>query len=173
MILLRLKNVPQIYGRHFSVLQSSRSQVLTSDVSNYQKYPQIQSNRQFSYTTAITTLWQSISNSTPVHYFQQGLIQVHDITGLPWWATVIISTIFLRTVVTLPFAIYQNKISARIELLTLEMPDIVQGLKRETAIAIKQFKWSEQQARVTYNRSVSFILHLFIYHTTILTRISI
>lgn len=158
MILLRLKKFTQTYGRHFSVLQSSRSQILTSDVNNYQKNQscvQIQQNRQFSYTTAITTLWQSISNSTPVYYFQQGLIQAHDITGLPWWATVIISTVFLRTVVTLPFAIYQNKISARIELLTLEMPDIVQGLKRETAIAIKQFKWSEQQARVTYNRSVS------------------
>lgn len=158
MILLRLKKFPQTYGRHFFVLQSSRSQILTSDVNNYQKNQsclQIQQNRQFSYTTAITTLWQSISNSTPVYYFQQGLIQAHDITGLPWWATVIISTVFLRTVVTLPFAIYQNKISARIELLTLEMPDIVQGLKRETAIAIKQFKWSEQQARVTYNRSVS------------------
>lgn len=158
MILLRLKKIPQIYGRNFSVLQSSRSQILTSEVNNYQKNQsclQIQQKRQFSYTTAITTLWQSISNSTPVHYFQQGIIQVHDITGLPWWATVIISTVFLRTVVTLPFAIYQNKISARIELLTLEMPEIVQGLKRETAIAIKQFKWSEQQARVTYNRSVS------------------
>lgn len=155
MILLRFKKIPQIYGRHFSVLQSSRSQILTSDIKDYQKNQiQFQQNRQFSYTTAITTLWQSISNSTPVHYFQQGLVQVHDITGLPWWATVIISTVFLRTVVTLPFAIYQNKISARIELLTLEMPDIVQGLKRETAIAIKQFKWSEQQARVTYNRSV-------------------
>lgn len=158
MILLRLKNVPQIYGRHFSVLQSSRSQKLTSDVNNHQKNQkclQIQQNRQFSYTSAITTLWQSISNSTPVHYFQQGLVQMHDITGLPWWATVILSTVLLRTVVTLPFAIYQNKISAKIELLTLEMPDIVQELKRETAIAIKQFKWSEQQARVTYNRSVS------------------
>lgn len=158
MILLRLKNVPQIYGRHFSVLQSSRSQILTSDVNNHQKNQkclQIQQNRQFSYTSAITTLWQSISNSTPVHYFQQGLVQMHDITGLPWWATVILSTVLLRTVVTLPFAIYQNKISVKIELLTLEMPDIVQELKRETAIAIKQFKWSEQQARVTYNRSVS------------------
>lgn len=158
MILLRLKNVPQIYGRHFSVLQSSRALILTSELNKHQKNQkclQIQQNRQFSFTSGITTLWQSISNSTPVHYFQQGLVQMHDITGLPWWATVILSTVLLRTVVTLPFAIYQNKISARIELLTLEMPDIVQELKRETAIAIKQFKWSEQQARVTYNRSVS------------------
>lgn len=34
------------------------------------------------------------------------------------------------------------------------MPEIVKGLKVETAQAIKKFKWNEQQARFMYNRSL-------------------
>lgn len=39
-------------------------------------------------------------------------------------------------------------------MITLEMPEIVKELKRETAFAVKKFKWNESQARVMYNRSL-------------------
>ncbi|CAG8579513.1 9228_t:CDS:2, partial [Acaulospora colombiana] len=39
---------------------------------------------------------------------------VHDSTGLPWWATIMLSTIFLRSVFTLPIAIWQQKNAARL-----------------------------------------------------------
>jgi hypothetical protein len=49
---------------------------------------------------------------------------------------------------------------AKVENLHLrEMPEIVKELKRETAIAVKQFNWTESQAQRIYNRSVS-IMHL-------------
>jgi hypothetical protein len=35
------------------------------------------------------------------------------------------------------------------------MPEIVKELKKETVVAIKKFNWTEKQARVVYNRSVS------------------
>lgn len=115
----------------------------------------VSSRKNSSYSSTIANIWQSISSSTPVSYFQEGLIQMHEITGLPWWGTIICSTVLLRTAVTLPLAIFQNKTIARIELISLEMPDIAKELKRETAVAIKKFNWTEQQARVTYQRSVS------------------
>lgn len=64
-------------------------------------------SRQFSYQETVTTIWKSISNSTPVAYLQDGLVILHDSTGLPWWATIILSTVALRSIVTLPFTIYQ------------------------------------------------------------------
>lgn len=111
--------------------------------------------RNFSVDSTVTSLWTTMSQSTPVAYVQQGLVNIHDFTGLPWWASVILSTVLMRSLVTLPLAIYQNKIVARLEKISLEMPEIVKGLKLETAYAIKKYNWTEQEARITYNRSVS------------------
>jgi mitochondrial inner membrane protein COX18 len=113
-----------------------------------------QPHRHFSYEKTVTSVWQTISNSTPVEYVQHGLLQLHDTTGLPWWATIVVSTVLMRTCITLPLAIYQNKILARVENITLEMPAIVAELKQETAYAMKKYQWTEKQARVIYNRSL-------------------
>lgn len=43
---------------------------------------------------------------------------------------------------------------ARLELIALEMPAIVQELKIEAKIAMERFKWDEKQTRGVYNRSV-------------------
>lgn len=113
-----------------------------------------QQNRYISMENSVTGLWVSMSNSTPVAYCQQALVELHDFSGLPWWASVVLSTVLMRTVVTLPLAIYQNKIVARLEKITLEMPDIVKELKKETAVAMKKFHWTEKEARIMYNHSL-------------------
>lgn len=50
-------------------------------------------------------LW--LSESPPVVHAQDLLLFLHNSTGLPWWTTIILATVFLRTVVTLPLAFYQ------------------------------------------------------------------
>lgn len=100
------------------------------------------------------SIYTSISNSTPVAAFQEGLVQLHDTTGLPWWATIIVSTILLRSVITLPLTVYQQQISARIEMIAGEMPAIVKELKHEAMVAKKRFQWTDAQTKTVYNRSV-------------------
>ncbi|XP_049831650.1 cytochrome c oxidase assembly protein COX18, mitochondrial [Schistocerca gregaria] len=95
-----------------------------------------------------------LSESSPVLFAQENLVFLHDLTCLPWWATIISSTIILRTAVTLPLAVYQNHVLARYENILQEMPAIVKELKAETAYAVKKFQWTEKQARVVYNRSL-------------------
>ncbi|XP_062542231.1 cytochrome c oxidase assembly protein COX18, mitochondrial [Armigeres subalbatus] len=119
-----------------------------------QHLARIESRRCFSMESSVTGLWLSVSNSTPVAYCQQSLVELHDLSGLPWWASIILSTVLLRTVVTMPLAIYQNKIVARLEKISLEMPDIVKQLKMETAVAIKKFDWTEKEAQIMYNHSL-------------------
>lgn len=87
-------------------------------------------------------------------YFQHGLVNLHDATGLPWWATIILSTILLRSCITVPLTIYQNKIVARIELISMEMPDIIKELKVEAAQAKHLYGWTDQQTKNVYKRSV-------------------
>ncbi|XP_033158158.1 cytochrome c oxidase assembly protein COX18, mitochondrial [Drosophila mauritiana] len=98
--------------------------------------------------------WQTLSNSTPVAYMQDVLIKIHDYSGLPWWASIVLSTVLFRSVVTLPLTIYQHKITARIEKIALEMPAIVEELKKEAAMAKHKFKWSEKQTQIVYRRSI-------------------
>ncbi|XP_017462416.1 PREDICTED: mitochondrial inner membrane protein COX18-like [Rhagoletis zephyria] len=101
-----------------------------------------------------TGIWLTLSQSAPVACTQEALTAIHDYSGLPWWASIVVSTMLFRTVITLPLAIYQNKIMARLELLALEMPAIVAELKKEAAMAMKKFNWTESQTRLVYNRSL-------------------
>lgn len=110
-------------------------------------------NRNFNYAASVQGIWKSISDSTPVHYMQEGLISVHDLTGLPWWATIILSTFALRTLITLPLTVYQYKIMGRLEKIGHEFPSVLEELKKETAYAVKKFGWNEQQAKVMFSHS--------------------
>lgn len=130
------------YALHSSVIVRSSNFVLS------QSNPQ--QRRNFT-----QDLWQSISASKGVQILSDASIQLHDITGMSWWSTIIVSTIILRGCVTLPLALYQNKILAKVENLTTELPDLVKELKMETAMATKKFNWTEQQAKVMYNRSLN------------------
>lgn len=99
-------------------------------------------------------IFKTLSESTPVHYMQQSLIDIHNSTGLPWWATIVCSTILLRTTITLPLAVYQQVILSRLELIKYEMNDLVQELKTETTVAARMYDWDERTARSIYNHSV-------------------
>jgi mitochondrial inner membrane protein COX18 len=97
---------------------------------------------------------QSIADSSAVSQVQNMLETIHEVSGLPWWATICVSTIVFRTAITLPLSVYQNKIFARLENIGQEMKDLVPEMKKETAIAIRQFKWTEEEAKKAYMRSM-------------------
>lgn len=97
---------------------------------------------------------RSLSESTPVEYTQKCLLYIHDTTGLPWWGTIVLSTVLLRTAITVPLAAYQSYITAKVENLYLEMPDIAKDLKREVGMAVQMYDWDEKTARLVYRRSV-------------------
>lgn len=111
--------------------------------------------RHNSYMTTVSSIYASISNSTPVYHIQSTLIEIHDASGLPWWSSIVISTILLRTAVTLPLTIYANKMTDRLQKInTKDMPALVEELKRETNLAVCQFKLTKPQAEAVYNRSL-------------------
>ena len=101
-------------------------------------------------------IWVTISESSPVKFLQDITIYLHDASGIPWWSTIILSTFLLRSAITFPLALYQNKILAKVEKLSTEdMPLIAKELKMETAVAVRKFKWTEDQARVMYLKSLN------------------
>lgn len=106
----------------YSILQRNRWLVSEPNMNNSQwasslrPYFQI---RHISGQTGVETfgawthvyLW--LSESTPVGLAQDLLLYVHNSTGLPWWTTIILATVLLRTVVTLPLAVYQVCLTKR------------------------------------------------------------
>uniref|UniRef100_A0A1A9VEA3 Membrane insertase YidC/Oxa/ALB C-terminal domain-containing protein n=1 Tax=Glossina austeni TaxID=7395 RepID=A0A1A9VEA3_GLOAU len=148
----------KLIKRHFSYLNLSFKghHKVIYQANSSQKYTLVKSNQVRFNSTAppvetigfLANIWQSISNSTPVAYVQQSLVDIHDFTGLPWWSSIVISTILFRSVVTLPLTVYQHEITARLEKIALEMPAIVNELKKEATLAMKAFKWTEQQTKM-------------------------
>ncbi|KAL6449108.1 hypothetical protein ACFW04_000660 [Cataglyphis niger] len=79
---------------------------------------------------------------------------MHDYTGLPWWSVIVLTTIMMRTAITLPLSLYQQYIFAKLENLKSEMDEIVKEMKIETNYGIYKYNWSKEYARRLYNHSM-------------------
>lgn len=123
----------------------------------------------------LTGFWKDISESAPVEFFQDSLISFQSSTGLPWWATVVLSTLIVRSTLTLPLSLYQVNIAvfhrnirrlnrtfffqhyilAKVQNLSGEMNEIVKQLKTEANYAVSRHGWSESYTRNVYDQSVT------------------
>jgi len=77
--------------------------VLTHNVALNRNY----SDSPPSSTPMFQGLYTSLSESAPVLKSQEFLELIHDQTHLPWWATIIASTVTLRLLITFPLSAYQ------------------------------------------------------------------
>ncbi|KYN43362.1 Mitochondrial inner membrane protein COX18 [Trachymyrmex septentrionalis] len=105
--------------------------------------------------TQFNSIFKAISESAPIKITQDFLLLVHDCTGLPWWSVIVLTTIIVRTTVTLPLSLYQLYILAKLENLKYEMDEIVKEMKPELNYGIHKYNWSEKYARRLYNRSIA------------------
>lgn len=58
--------------------------------------------------------YNSLAESAPVHLCEQYLAAVQQVTGIPWWLSIVTSTVMVRTMITLPLAAYQVVIIAKV-----------------------------------------------------------
>lgn len=94
----------------------------------------------------------------PIGYAQQVLETVHSATGLPWWASIALTTFTLRGAITLPLAVYSMRIMGKVELLQPEIAKLSQELRQEVAMAVKKFAWNERTARFKYNSTMKRLI---------------
>lgn len=55
-----------------------------------------------------------LAESGPVRLCEQYVMGVQQLTGAPWWLSIIISTVMVRTLITLPLAAYQVVVIAKV-----------------------------------------------------------
>ncbi|KAG0411859.1 hypothetical protein HPB47_010997 [Ixodes persulcatus] len=96
----------------------------------------------------------ALSRSAPVAYAQELLETVHMNSGLSWCTTIVATSLALRIVVTLPLAVYQSHIIARLANLDKEIAQIAHELRGETARAVRMYNLDEKQAKYLYRRSL-------------------
>ena len=97
----------------------------------------------------------------PIRCAEKLLETMHDSTGLPWWASLAVTTIMLRTLVTLPLSIYASFITVRIERLQPELKELAKQLAGEVAMATRKFSWKQVTAKRHFKRNVSFLQFVF------------
>ncbi|XP_068947773.1 cytochrome c oxidase assembly protein COX18, mitochondrial isoform X2 [Petaurus breviceps papuanus] len=93
---------------------------------------------------------ETLASSAPAHWAEALLMGTREATGLPWWASIIVTTVALRSTVTLPLAAYQSYILAKVENLQPEIKIIAKNLNYDVALQAKQLGWSKRLTRLVY-----------------------
>lgn len=107
-----------------------------------------------SYRASLMDFYQGYLSpeSPPVALTMRYLETIHDVTGLPWWGSIILSTVILRTTVTLPFAIYTSHLMAKNGLLAPEIRNAELKLRMEIDAISSYKRWSKKYTQFKYNQ---------------------
>jgi len=88
-----------------------------------------------------------VASSPAVHFIEDSLASIHDSVGLPWWATIMLSTAAARTLIVLPAHITQQKVASKRMIIAKEMStDIIPAMEKASMKMVKMGKKSKPQA---------------------------
>uniref|UniRef100_A0A3Q3VSN1 Membrane insertase YidC/Oxa/ALB C-terminal domain-containing protein n=1 Tax=Mola mola TaxID=94237 RepID=A0A3Q3VSN1_MOLML len=102
--------------------------------------------------------YSSLSDSPPVHLCEQCLVSLQQVSGLPWWLNIVMSTLAVRTLITLPLAAYQMVIVAKVEALQAEISELVKRLQLEVSVRARERGWTEKQSRFQFQKNLRRII---------------
>ncbi|GAV07661.1 hypothetical protein RvY_17476 [Ramazzottius varieornatus] len=92
-----------------------------------------------------------IADTSAVKFLERSLQVIHESTGTPWWATIPLTVLMARSLITFPFAIIQRRITAKLVLLKPKMDELAKELFQEVKQAQRMFKWDEEKANQVFN----------------------
>ena len=98
------------------------------------------------------------SDNPPIGFAEKLFQNIHEVTGLPWWAAILLTTWGLRSSITVPLAIYTSHVMSRLEKLGPEMKEMAKQLKTEVMMAKKQNDWTEKEAYRQFKINVRITL---------------
>ncbi|KAK2848690.1 hypothetical protein Q5P01_008524 [Channa striata] len=95
--------------------------------------------------------YSSLADSAPVHLCEHFLVSAQQLSGLPWWLSIAITTLSVRTFITLPLAAYQLVIISKVEALQVEISELAKRLRYEVSV---QAGWTERERRFQYQKNL-------------------
>lgn len=100
----------------------------------------------------------SLSDSAPVHLCEQLLVSVQQVSGFPWWLSIGVATLSVRTLITLPLAAYQLVIISKVEALQVEISKLAKRLHYEVSVRARERGWTERQSRFQFKKNLRRIV---------------
>ncbi len=95
------------------------------------------------------------SSAYAVIHCAEGFFQtVHHYTHLPWWGVIVLSTVTLRSLVTLPLAVHQNKLLAKTELLLPTLREYQEAVKHNVVVKSRRAGLSVEEANKRIRKEV-------------------
>jgi len=79
---------------------------------------------------------------------------VHTYTHLPWWALIVVSTFSLRSIITLPLAIHQHKLIAKLELFQPTVAGYKEAVKHKVITNCRRENLPVEEANRRLKREV-------------------
>uniref|UniRef100_A0A6J0VA63 Cytochrome c oxidase assembly protein COX18, mitochondrial isoform X1 n=2 Tax=Pogona vitticeps TaxID=103695 RepID=A0A6J0VA63_9SAUR len=101
---------------------------------------------------------ESLASSAPVVFVESGIVALQAASGLPWWAALVATSAVLRTGLTLPLAVLQYRVLAKLENLQPEIQSLAKELHCEVSVYGKQLGWSEKEKRFQFKRNMRRIV---------------
>ncbi|XP_014218872.1 mitochondrial inner membrane protein COX18-like [Copidosoma floridanum] len=95
------------------------------------------------------------AQSKSVVFVQDILVLLHQEMGLPWWATIILSTILIRTTLILPLAVNQMRNKAKLQRMENDMNDYKKKLKTEYKEYKRHYGWPDELFAQKYTYHVN------------------
>ncbi|KAM9356889.1 cytochrome c oxidase assembly protein COX18, mitochondrial [Symphorus nematophorus] len=96
----------------------------------------------------------ALSDSTPVHLCEQLLVSVQQVSELPWWLSIAVATLSIRTLITLPLAAYQLVIINKVEALQVEIAELAKRLRYEVSLRARDRGWTDKQSRFQFQKNL-------------------
>ena len=93
-------------------------------------------------------------DSPPLYFTQQCLETIHAFSHAPWWVVILGGTAVLRALVTLPLAVHQNKLVAKIELLQPTVKMMTESLRHRVTIECRRAGMSAEEAEKRFKKQV-------------------
>uniref|UniRef100_A0A3B4ENH5 Mitochondrial inner membrane protein COX18-like n=1 Tax=Pundamilia nyererei TaxID=303518 RepID=A0A3B4ENH5_9CICH len=108
--------------------------------------------------TMLSGWYSSLADSTPVHLCEQLLVSVQEASGLPWWFSICVATLSVRTLVTLPLAAYQLVVISKVEALQAEISELAKRLRYEVSVTARERSWTERESRFQFKKNLRRIV---------------
>lgn len=105
--------------------------------------------------------YYSLSSSAPVLTLQNVLLDLHNFSGLPWWAIISLTTLGIRSFCVFPLAVHQNQVIGRLANINIELGKIAPELNKGVNIARRMYDWDEKTAKIVFKRNVRIYAILF------------
>lgn len=105
------------------------------------------------HNSTFSSLYMKLISLPPVHWLEDCLSHLHDVSCLPWSAVVLGCTAAARFSITGPAHVTAQKVAAKRLLLAKEMQDVIlPSLKKATDRQVFINKWTEAKAKKSFDR---------------------